>query len=519
MSLQRIAHSPWLPYAVLVAACLAAYSNIYDNVFLFDDFTLIKNNKFLTHWGSIGQIFTSSTTAGSGGHDRFYRPLQIFSYLLLAQAFGVALIPYHLFNVALHCLNTCLGFCLGLKLGFRRNAAFAAMLLWGLHPLHTEAVTYMSGSADMLAALFILLGLISLTSWTAKRAAFACLCFILALLSKESAVIFPLLAMSLLFLQSDSRWSWRTYKKTWIFWCIALVYFALKLLALYSSNGQGLYHPDAVYDQNFLHRLYTFLASLTSYASLLLIPRHLHMKREFAVYVDLLIPRVIGGAILCLLMAAIVFLRPRQKATPLAWGVFWFAAAFLPTSGLFLAVNGIFYEHWMYLPSLGLILGLAATIDRALDQTPSYRTPLALAVAGLACLFAILTFNQNKIWREPLVFYSNMIADGSRAPEAHTNLGTYYYDKGDLDHAAEQFQIAIRNSPGYAPPYYDLAITRLRQDTSPASLEKIKNDLQKAIALNPDFLAPYPVLADLYAATGDPEKAAYYRKLSTPPQP
>jgi hypothetical protein len=181
-----------LPYGALIAACLAVYCNVYGNAFLFDDVLLIKSNRFLQSWSGLGDIFTHSITAGAGMHDRFYRPLQILLYLIIYQSFGLSTVAFHLLNVGLHALNACLGFKLGIRLGFRPVAVFMGVLLWSVHPIHTEAITYISGTADPLAACFCLLGLLALKDWTRLRILYACLFFILALLSKEAAIVFAI---------------------------------------------------------------------------------------------------------------------------------------------------------------------------------------------------------------------------------------------------------------------------------------------------------------------------------------
>src|ERR1700679_2508075 len=80
----------WLPYMLLVAATLLVYSNIYGNEFLLDDEFDIVNNSLLRSWRTLITAFTTSFTAGSGGEDIFYRPLQTLLYLFVYKIFGLA---------------------------------------------------------------------------------------------------------------------------------------------------------------------------------------------------------------------------------------------------------------------------------------------------------------------------------------------------------------------------------------------------------------------------------------------
>jgi hypothetical protein len=505
----------YAPVAVLIAACLAVYANIYANVFVFDDVILITGNKYLLSWHNLGKILTGTTTAGAEAHDRLYRPVVTLLHLIIYQLFGYSLIAYHLLNVFLHTLNACLLYWLGLRLGFRRGAVFAAALIWAVHPIHTEAVSYASETADTLSSTFCLAGLLALSEWKWRDILFASVFFILGLLSKESAVVFPLLAMSLLFLRSGDRWNPKTYTRTWVFWLIAALYFTVKMLIINRAGGPGMFGVGEVYDRHFLHRFYTFLATLPAYLDLLVWPRHLHMERDYPVFLSFLIPRVMAGAALCVFMALCLLRGEKKRATPLAWGVFWFIASFAPFTGLLMPVNGLIYEHWMYLPTMGLALGVAEIIAHAggnYFKSSRVRVAAGGLVAVTALALGIKTFEQNKIWHDPVTFYENIFAAGERAPRAHNNLGTVYYDTGDMDKAIEQYKLAIDNSTNYAMPHYNMGISLLRRDSSPPSIEAAIKYLEDSIEMDPTYRPAYAVLADIYAALGDKDRADAYRR-------
>src|ERR1700722_13693237 len=147
-----------IAYFALILAVLIFYGNIYDNALLYDDEYLIQKNQYLRSWLSISEIFTHFVTDGAHRAGLFYRPLQNLLYLIVYQIGGVALLGFYLFNVFLHATNACLVYALGRKLKFQTMAVFFTALIWALHPIHVEAVTYMSATADTLSALFCLLG-------------------------------------------------------------------------------------------------------------------------------------------------------------------------------------------------------------------------------------------------------------------------------------------------------------------------------------------------------------------------
>jgi len=283
------------PYLILALAIFAVYFNIYDNAFVFDDDTLIATNDYLRGWGHIGDILTGATTDGAHLSHGNYRPLQILLYLLLFNLGGGSVFLFHLLNTSLHAANTCLVYRLGTKLNFMPWPTFLAALTWGVHPIHTEAITYMSGTADLLFAFFCLLALvILLPSFTSRNIFNVIPLFLLGLLSKETAVMFPLLVMACLYLTHPQRFRVRTYMRTWPLWVITIVYFIWRLNDSSFSGPQSFAHDytspplaDKLYIENLAYRIYTFMATLPAYLSLIVNPVDLHFERVFPVYADL----------------------------------------------------------------------------------------------------------------------------------------------------------------------------------------------------------------------------------------
>ena len=169
---------------LLVLVVFLAYANVYQNPFLLDDKNLIVGNHLLRHWDNMVE-----TVLDMPG---FFRPLQIFVYFLVYQAFGLSLAAFHGLNIVLHAVNALLVFWLGCKLGFKTAASFFAALVWAVHPLHTEAVAFMSGTAEPLFSMFCLAGiLLLLPDFSMRKIGWAAGILLCALASKGSAAVFP----------------------------------------------------------------------------------------------------------------------------------------------------------------------------------------------------------------------------------------------------------------------------------------------------------------------------------------
>ncbi|MFA5041506.1 MAG: hypothetical protein WC464_07730 [Bdellovibrionales bacterium] len=500
---------PLLPYALLIVAVLLAYANIYGFEFVYDDLGLIEGNKFLTSWKYAPTLFTTSILQGHGVSTPFYRPLQMLLYMFVYQGFGASPAAFHFLNVLLHISGACLLYALGVRLGFNRIASFLAVLLWAVHPAHIEAVTYISGTAGLLGLLFLTAGVYVLVpNFSPKRVGAACLFFVLALLSKESAVIFPLLAMGLLFYRSPNRWSPRTYISTWPFWLIAALYLIARGTVLGFDGFYGYYNPTAA--DTLATRLYTFLATLPSYIQLLVWPTDLHIERSFPVYQSLLVPQVLGGLVLLAAAIVCVVYKPSRPATPLAWGLLWAAATHIPQSGILVPAGVVFYDHWLHLPMAGLALGLAQSLMLGCKQV-RLRQILAGAAVLAAILLGTATFQQNKVWKDSVTLYTHILGCGENSVKIRNNLGNYYLKNQQYDLALEQYKQSLALSDYSAEAHFSLAATMLAIGVGPEGVAESEKHILRALELNPELLPAYDEMALLYAQLGNGAKESAYR--------
>ena len=142
---------------LIVLIGLAVYSNSLKGQFLWDDEGLIQYNPHIKNWGYLSKIFISNLRAGAGDSTNFYRPVQVFTYLIDYSLWKLNVIGYHMTNVLLHILVALSIYWLIQILFGDRILSLLTALFFVVHPIHTEAITYISGRADPLAALFILL--------------------------------------------------------------------------------------------------------------------------------------------------------------------------------------------------------------------------------------------------------------------------------------------------------------------------------------------------------------------------
>ncbi|MBC8030523.1 MAG: hypothetical protein H7Z16_10470 [Pyrinomonadaceae bacterium] len=197
MTIGNIGNRLGIP-GLFVLLAIAAYSTILTSFFLSDDFA------------QIGRVLEGDFSVTWGlEHGGFFRPLFIVSYIIDSTIWGTAPVGYHLTNALLHGLNSYLVFILTRRWTRNRSlepsttlrVSLFAGLIFLLLPSHTEAVSWISGRADLLATLFALTALVTFDSYKQagrlRYLAYTLVLFVLALMAKESAVCLPLIILAL----------------------------------------------------------------------------------------------------------------------------------------------------------------------------------------------------------------------------------------------------------------------------------------------------------------------------------
>ncbi len=493
---------------LLFAAVFITYSNVYDFTFLYDDEFFIVKNEHLNSMSSVKDIFTSSSTAGSGFKDSFYRPVQFFLYLLVKSAFGMETWAFHLLNLLIHFGNAVLLFFLALKFRFSKPAALMLSLLWCVHPIHVECVAYMSATADSLHTFFLMLGLnFLLPKPTRVTYALGVLSFMLAILSKETAVLGAVLYTSTVFYCESDRWNWRVYLKTLPFWTMSLTYAILRKTILNFDGDFSFYKQSNIYTESILNRVYTFFATLPKYIEVLFWPRNLHIDRKFPVYIDFAFAPVIIGAALCTLAALILLytLYSRRPSWVFAsFVILWFASLHILHSGVILPLNSLFLEHWMYMPSMALFFAIGAILEW-MWRRKSLQYIAIIAVGALTLVMGHLSHAQNRVWASPISLFSHILSLNPDVARARHGLAMAYSDLGENSKALELYEQALTQQV-YPATYHNMGILYIKQER----LDKAEEHFLKAIELDPHFHPSYSYLIQIYQVTGKPEKAQEY---------
>jgi protein O-mannosyl-transferase len=472
----------WAQALVLCAVGAVTYLDALGNPFLWDDKLLVVENRFLRSPRFLAEVFSSGIFQGAGLASQFYRPVQMLSYMLDYAVWGTRPFGYHLTNVLLHLLAGLLVWRLARRLVAPGWAALWVAASFLVHPVQVEAVTYVAGRADILATLCLLGATACVLRGAADAGAGprwlapAALLYALALLGKEMAVVYPFLLAALGLVGVPGPPAGLDRRRVWCaVAAMAGVLAAYGVLRLGVDVHAG--RPPAW--TPFPAVLWLVPRTVVAYLALFLFPLHLHMER-------LVLPaRTLGAVVaVAVVLASWWAVRP-EGAWRRAWltGATWFGVCLLPVANV-VSLNAAMAEHWLYLPSLGLLGALAAGGGALLGRAGA-RSPLGRGLVCLAVLLPVLwsarTIARNRDWRDEVAFFEQTLSAAPTSARVHELLATHYARAGDATRALEHYRAALAADPTYALAYSNRGrLYYLRHD-----LARAEADCRRAVELDP----------------------------------
>jgi protein O-mannosyl-transferase len=482
----KSSHLRWVCGFGVIAVAFAAYANTLSHEFVWDDASSILLHEDVQTPSRIGHLFTQDQHAFGRGQGNFYRPLLSVTFMLdygFATGFAfehespetLSTLPFHFSSIAWHAAAAFLLWALALRLGASLGLATAVAAIYAAHPLHSEAVAYISGRADSMSATFLFAGLLAglLRGNPLRAGILAAFCFAGGLLSKESSLVFPLLLAICLRLGGN----WRD-ESTAPF-LVRRIGPALGVLGIYIllrstvlSFGSDSTPPTST----FAERIVETLQALALYMELTAYPAHLHMERTLeGATTGTAIWGAVALAVLVLLFAWGLIAKKRLVAI----GAAWFIVTWLPISGIF-PLNAPMAEHWMYVPLAGLLFAVLGALESALQRTqaaPTFRKLAAVAVAGLVAWFGSLTITRNLDWRDNASLYAATLRENPASIRVHYNLAVTYEDLiGNLPGAQRHYRMVLS--------LYELQ----RQSTPGSPMRRWENELESHISLGLIYL-------------------------------
>ena len=470
----------WLGASIITLACMF-YLNALGNSFHYDDSHSIVENYHIRNLANVPQFFADPRTFSREPAMAMYRPLLVTTY-----AVNYALGRYHpqgyrLVNLLLHALAAWVVFEILRGLLGQDKWAWWGGAFFALHPIHSQAVNYISSRAELLGALGILVAFY-LTVVRRVHWSWGLLAYGLALLGKSTAIaLLPLLLLGEWLRPTAGHW----WKRQMPFWILTGAY-----LALIVANG-FLTKSLAQEVRPYGAQIYTQVKALVYYIKLLCMPVGLSVEHRFAVSENLGEAAVLSSLAFIASLWFLTYRGWRQRRGSIL-GSGWFFASLGLT--FLVPLNVLVNEHRLYLASIGVVWVVLWYLQQQ-ERAPSWRLlgVVFLLVSG------ILTWQRNAVWLDETSLWRDAV---QRAPDmfrAQSNLGLAYYQNGALDSALIVYQRAIELNPNYSKTWNNLGLVYEGLGQYPRAAAAYA----KALTLRADLAGTYGNLGRLLASRGD----------------
>jgi tetratricopeptide (TPR) repeat protein len=497
---------------VIIIFTLCIYWNNLQNSFVWNDrFYIEEKGAVIESVKDLPSIFFKgfSTLKSSSAIDLYYRPITTLSYSLSYKLYGLRPGLWHLENILWHALNCCLTFIL-MSLLCGSSIAFLTALLFAAHPIHTANVDCIVNRLDMICLAFILIGVIKFIYYAKTKrkslAAIGLVSFLCALLTKETAIIFPILILIIYPCIQNKK----TDKKDLLAYSLfcgltATFYFALRSHALTSQatspipiKGWPLFFTMTnVFFDYILNMLWPLKIRATD---AFLLTKNILQNWTWAALISL--ASIITTTILWRKQKPLIFLS-----------ILWFFIALMPVSNI-IPMLYLRSDHFLYIPSVGFSLFTAIALSN-LHKKINKPYISAFVITLIIIFYSLLTINRNSDYRNDFTLFSRTVKKYPYAKEAHSWLAMSYHENNQLDEALLHYQMALNNYHGY---YGFVSIGRIFEQIGGIYMAKQNYILaqgyyQVAIKINPnDYLLHYNLGCAFYGSGESALAAEEYRK-------
>jgi len=451
--------SPLLLALPLVLAA-GAYTRVLGGGFVFDDRTTALSPA-VKNLGARARAFLPALLRGG-------RPVVDFSLALNYAASGADAWGYHAVNIAIHLATVLLVFAFTLRtlqlagVSRVRGPALAVAGVFALHPLQSQAVSYVSQRAESLASAFYLVTLLLLLAAervartpgrTLLRIGAYCV-FLLGLGTKQIVVTMPLAYLLLAIAvpersQAAPRVSWPKRLVVLAPFLVTAGWYVRQLLVSVEGHRDvGSAVPGMTWWTYFL----TQWKVLLIYLRLVFWPTGQCLDWRYPVTTHLDAGTILAGVALAVIAggAVAVLWRFRDKvgedaaaARIAGFGVLWFFLLLAPTSS-FVPIADVLVEHRVYLASWGIFAAVVLLLGRALARLGEEQEIVgALLVGALWFTLALCLRSRNGVWEDPIVLWSDVVAKAPGNVRAYVQLAAAHQARGDLERAVAEYGRAL----------------------------------------------------------------------------
>jgi protein O-mannosyl-transferase len=503
----------WETDASILAPALAlsvtalAYTRCLGSGLVFDDNNMIVRNPLIGNWSFLWKSFAHDSwwfrnTEGGFPKSQYYRPLQDVWLGLNYHLFGLNTVGWHVAIVAMHLIVVYLVYRLALALigGERWTAAVAAML-FGLMPVHAQAAVWPTAIPLSMSAAFeigALLVFMKRASDPVRLGALAAALYACALLSHESAIVFPAIIAAYAFwlegpaaradgaqgeplLRRSVRVAWAAAPYV----AAVLAYLALRITVLGFIARPTTGHV-ASWPQVFL----SIPSVVWTYLMLLIVPwkaapGHLFRTVTSAASAGFYMPALA----LCALVGAVLWLLRADSHRRLhLFLLVWMAIAVAPVlNSRVLGLNDFITDRYVYFSSVAFCIGLAALGAAVAERSQTLRSLVTAAAVALLVVYGATLWHVEGYWRNDVTLFGSMSRERPTSALDHARFGIALEESGDAVGALRELRRSVEIDPDQGPARYHLG--RLYEFMG--RMQDAEREMKHAFATSPGLPASF----------------------------
>lgn len=463
--------SIWVLASILLITILVYIPSLNNGFTNWDDIEQVVNNEDIQELA-----FTNTKTVFSSFYVGMYQPLTEQLYTIIYSVFGPSASAFHAFSLLLHLLNIFLVFILVRIFSRREMPALITAALFALNPLQTESVAWVSAMSNLLYSTFFLAGIIAYIRYArnGKLNAYvlSLLWFILSILSKPAAAVFPVVIL-FLDIYFRRKLQLRLILEKLPFFLIAII---IGLVVIMARDEAG--HIIDISERfSWADRFFMVAYALSFYIARLFVPIGLsafHPYPENGLQVVYYIAPLIPIMIIFMLYR----LKGELRRQVMAGLFFFFISIALVLELIPLGVQ-VVKERYVYLPSIGMYYAFAVILLFFTEtaRRKSWVTPLITSC--LVLVFGILSYGRVQTWHNSIALWDDVLETYPEASAALINRGNAWQEQENYSRAIADYSLAVQYEPMAADAFMNRGLAYYNLDNYPNALK----DYDRAISL------------------------------------
>ncbi len=450
--------SVWVHLFAILVVTIAIYSNSVNGAFVADDVSFIKENIAIRSLANIPDFFLSPKSLAAGDSEWgtiIYRPLRTASFAIDYALFGLRPFGYHVVNLVLHVASTVSLYFIVLGLFNIAGVAFLSALLFAVHPVHIEAVSWIASRADLIGMVLLNLSFLFYMRYKEVRGrawliASLALSF-LSYVGKETMVFLPGLIILYDYATRNRRPIFDTIKAnigSWVLFAIVCAaYMAIRAsITGRMSTNQGWWGGTAY--SNFL-----MMAEATAaYIRLMVLPYGFTFHYIIDPVYSIFAPKVVVSLVV-ILASVVLIIYSHFRNRLVFFSLVWFYLGLVPIANIIPISFSMMAERYIYVPSAGPIIAAGYWLYRlyryAAERSPGLQRLAVGAIIVLVLIFSVQVVIRNDDYKDEFAFYSSAVAVSPDSPPSNKGLADQFYNRKEHSKAIDYYEKAIALDPGY----------------------------------------------------------------------